>query len=108
MVMTMFCKPFLKATTHHFGHGPTAAARQWLAEPWYFMNELKPDHKSRGDPNGGPIHRGNSPFWRRDHRGWRLWFCVIVMLLAMIVYLMTGDVRWPFLDHPQAMVPIAG
>ena len=41
-------------------------------------------------------------------RDWRIWFCVIVMLVAMAVYLMTGDLRWPFHGHPQPMVPIAG
>jgi hypothetical protein len=30
------------------------------------------------------------------------------MLVAMVVYLMTGDLRWPFRGHPQPMVPIAG
>jgi hypothetical protein len=32
---------------------------------------------------------------------------VILMLAAMVVYLMTGDLRWPFHGHPQPMVPIA-
>ncbi|MFZ0826016.1 MAG: STAS/SEC14 domain-containing protein [Verrucomicrobiia bacterium] len=32
MAMTMFCKPFMKATIHYFDHGRAAAARQWLAE----------------------------------------------------------------------------
>jgi hypothetical protein len=65
------------------------------------MNELKHEQKSNGDPNGGPIHQGHPSYWRRAHRDWRLWFCVIV-------YLMTGDLRWPFHGHPQPMVPIAG
>jgi hypothetical protein len=30
------------------------------------------------------------------------------MLVAMVVYLMTGDLRWPLHGHPQPMVPIAG
>jgi hypothetical protein len=65
------------------------------------MNELPNDHKSHGDPNGGPIHHGQPPYWRRAHRDWRIWFCVIVMLAAMGVYLMTGDLRWPFHGHSQ-------
>jgi hypothetical protein len=52
-----------------------------------------------------PSHR---PYWRRAHRDWRIWFCVVLMLAAMVVYLMTGDLRWPFHGHPQPMVPIAG
>jgi len=31
-VMTMFCKPFMKATIHYFDHGHAAEARRWLAE----------------------------------------------------------------------------
>jgi hypothetical protein len=33
---------------------------------------------------------------------------VILMLAAMAVYLMTGDLRWPIHARPQPMVPIAG
>jgi hypothetical protein len=29
------------------------------------------------------------------------------MLFAMLVYLMTGDLRWPFRGHLRPMVPIA-
>jgi len=51
-----------------------------------------------------PNHR---PYWRRAHRDWRLWAIVILMLAAMVVYLMTGDLRWPIHAQPQPMVPIA-
>ena len=43
----------------------------------------------------------NPPYWRRAHRDWRIWFCVIVMLAAMAVYLMTGDLRWRIHGQPQ-------
>ena len=33
IVMTMFCKPFMKANIHYFDHTHAAAARQWLVEP---------------------------------------------------------------------------
>jgi hypothetical protein len=33
MVMTWFCKPFMKATIHYFDHSHAAEARRWLAEP---------------------------------------------------------------------------
>jgi hypothetical protein len=56
-------------------------------------------------PGGIPSHR---PYWRRAHRDWRLWAIVILMLAAMAVYLMTGDLRWPIHAQPQSMVPTAG
>jgi hypothetical protein len=65
-------------------------------------------HKSHGDPNGGPINHGHPPYWRRAHRDWRIWFCVIVMLAAMAVYLMTGDLRWRLNGQPrQSPQPIS-
>jgi hypothetical protein len=33
MVMTLFCKPFMKANIHCFDQGNAAVAQQWLAEP---------------------------------------------------------------------------
>jgi hypothetical protein len=32
MVMTWFCKPFMKATIHYFDDSHASAARQWLVE----------------------------------------------------------------------------
>jgi hypothetical protein len=71
------------------------------------MNEIKRDHKSHGDPNGGPIDHGHPPYWRRAHRDWRIWFGVILMLVAMAIYLMTGDLSRPFQGRQQPVVPIA-
>jgi hypothetical protein len=48
------------------------------------------------------IHR---PYWKRAHRDWRLWFGVILMLACMVIYLMTGDLRWPIHGPSQPMVP---
>ena len=33
MVMTWFCKPFMKATIHYLDHNHSDEARRWLAEP---------------------------------------------------------------------------
>jgi hypothetical protein len=71
------------------------------------MNELKHDHHRFENPNGEELHHGHSPYWKRAHRDWRIWFCVILMLAAMGVYLMTGDLRWPIYGHSQPMVPAA-
>jgi hypothetical protein len=70
-----------------------------------FMNQPHNDHKSHGDPNGGPIKQGQPPYWRRAHRDWRIWFAVIVMLVAMVIYLLTGDLSRPFQGQPQPTVP---
>ena len=70
-------------------------------------SKSKKQPEATGDPDfmNRDIHR---PYWKRAHRDWRIWFGMILMLIAMLVYLMTGDLRWPFHGHPQPMVPIAG
>jgi hypothetical protein len=41
-------------------------------------------------------HEGHShrPRWRRVHHSWIFWVAVFLMLLAMITYIMTGDLFW--------------
>jgi hypothetical protein len=66
------------------------------------MNDpIKKEHRRYENPNGEELHHGHPPYWRRAHRDWRIWFCVIVMLAAMAVYLMTGDLRWRIHGQPQ-------
>jgi hypothetical protein len=60
------------------------------------MNESKPDGHSPDN-----VHRSHRPYWKRAHRDWRIWFCVVLMLAAMLVYLATGDLRWPIQVQPQ-------
>jgi hypothetical protein len=33
---------------------------------------------------------------------------VVLMLAALAVYLLTGDLRWPFYGQPQPPVPMIG
>jgi hypothetical protein len=67
----------------------------------------KIEHPRFENPAGAELHPGRGPYWKRAHRDWRIWFCVILMLAAMAVYLMTGDLRWPLRGHPQPMMPVA-
>jgi len=62
---------------------------------------IKKEHRHYENPNGAELHHGHPPYWKRAHRDWRIWFCVIVMLVAMAAYLMTGDLRWRFNGQPQ-------
>ncbi|MGA2179445.1 MAG: hypothetical protein ABSH15_07685 [Verrucomicrobiota bacterium] len=50
--------------------------------------------------------QSHRPYWRRAHRDWRIWFCVILMLAAMLIYLMSGDLRWRI--HVQPQQPVSG
>ena len=53
------------------------------------MNEPKHDHEH---------HR---PRWKRVHHSWIFWVAVFLMLLAMITYVMTGDLSWGLRRQPK-------
>ena len=38
-----------------------------------------------------PRQHAHIPYWKRAHTDWRFWIGVMLMLVAMIVYVMTGD-----------------
>jgi hypothetical protein len=60
------------------------------------MNDSKQIPHPRGDPNNDDTGgHGRRPYWKRAHRDWRIWFCTIMMLAAMLAYVATGaaDVR---------------
>jgi len=44
-------------------------------------------------PNGESHHSHHSetPYWRRAHHDWRLWFGLIAILVAIAVYVGTND-----------------
>jgi hypothetical protein len=59
------------------------------------MNDKKHPHP-HGDPNGGSNHPDGRPYWKRAHRDWRVWIAAGCILVAMIIYIMTNDLRgWP-------------
>jgi hypothetical protein len=33
----------------------------------------------------------NLPYWKRAHHDWRFWIALSLMLIAMFVYIATGD-----------------
>ena len=36
----------------------------------------------------------HTPRWRRVHHSWIFWVAVFLMLLAIVTYVMTGDLFW--------------
>jgi hypothetical protein len=45
------------------------------------------------------------PYWHRAHRDWRFIAVVFLMLFAIAVYLLTGDLAWT--NHGHAMPLLA-
>jgi hypothetical protein len=39
--------------------------------------------------------------WKRVHHSWIFWVAVFLMLLAMITYVMTGDLFWGLRRSPK-------
>jgi hypothetical protein len=58
------------------------------------MNEAKHDHEYHGD-------HSRRPRWKRVHHSWIFWVAVFLMLLAMISYVITGDLFWGLPRQPK-------
>jgi len=58
------------------------------------MKARKRGHQLNGNTNSESVAHGHHPYWRRAHRDWRIWFGVVLMLVAMMIYLMTDDLAW--------------
>jgi hypothetical protein len=58
------------------------------------MNETKHDHEH----HEAHSHR---PRWKRVHHSWIFWVAVFLMLVAMITYVMTGDLFWGLRRQPN-------
>lgn len=63
--------------------------------------------RPQASPNASNRQHSHRPYWKRAHRDWRMWALVVLMIGCMGIYLMTGDLRWPFFGPRQPMVPIA-
>ena len=44
----------------------------------------------------------HSPRWKRVHHSPIFWVAVFLMLLAMVTYVMTGDLFWGLRGQPKA------
>jgi hypothetical protein len=34
------------------------------------------------------------PYWRRMHRDWRFWVGAVLMITAIVIYVLSGDLAW--------------
>jgi hypothetical protein len=41
------------------------------------------------------------PRWKRVHHSWIFWVAVFLMMLAIITYVMTGDLFWGLRRHSK-------
>jgi hypothetical protein len=59
------------------------------------MNNEEKDILRHDDANRQPLEPVRQPpYWTRAHRDWRIWFFVALMLTAMVIYVMTGDLSY--------------
>ncbi|HEY5220044.1 MAG TPA: hypothetical protein VIJ16_09550 [Gemmatimonadaceae bacterium] len=46
----------------------------------------------------GPEHRGlphdSDPYWKRAHRDWRFWVGVVLVVFAMTMFVVSGDLTF--------------
>jgi len=49
---------------------------------------------AEGEPDAGP-------YWRRMHQDWRFWVGAVLMMAAIAIYVMSGDLAWVPWNHPR-------
>ncbi len=57
------------------------------------MTKHHHEHKQMNSVEQGDA-AANVPYWRRAHRDWRFVAVVVLMLIAIVTYVLTGDLTW--------------
>jgi hypothetical protein len=66
------------------------------------MNKIKHSRHQRGSPDSDSAHHGfHRPYWKHAHHDWRLIVAVSLMLVALLIYVMSGDLVWRTSNQPQ-------
>ena len=74
-----------------------------LLESGKTMTKHKYEHQHPRIPDQ-QISDVRVPYWHRAHRDWRFLAVVFLMLLAISIYLMTGDLAWTRHGHAMPAV----
>jgi len=59
-------------------------------------------------PNDGAVHSAQAPYWTRAHRDWRVWVGAVLMVIALGVYVLSGDLGWLYRTPSQQSPPVGG
>jgi hypothetical protein len=59
----------------------------------------------RHRPDHSNVHHAHIPYWKRAHTDWRFWFGVMLMFVAMLVYVMSGDLALRPGTRPRQPLP---
>jgi hypothetical protein len=71
------------------------------------MSKIKHKRYQHGSPDSESVHHGfHRPYWKHAHHDWRLIVAVSLMLVAVFVYVMSGDLSWRSSSEPQ--LPLSG
>ncbi len=69
------------------------------------MTGSKHNHEGNSGDSGEP---GPGPYWKRMHRDWRFWIGAVLMIAAICIYVLSGDLAWVPWGHPQQAMPATG
>ena len=49
---------------------------------------------NEGQPERGPVHHDQRPYWKRAHHDWRFWVGLFFMLAAITIYVMSNNLSF--------------
>ena len=80
---------------------------RWSQKGRQLMSKTKHGHHEYEGPDSEGVNHGfHRPYWKHAHHDWRLWIAVSLMLVALLTYVMTGDLAW--WPRSQRLQPVAG
>ena len=66
-------------------------------------------HQHEHTPGHGGVDHARVPYWKRAHNDWRFWVGVLLMFVAMIIYVLSGNLaRVPRVRPQHPMSGAAG
>jgi hypothetical protein len=71
------------------------------------MNEINHNHHHHPEADSDNVQHDRRPYWKHVHHDWRFWVAVLLMLAAMVIYVMSDDLRWRPGRQPQQPMPAA-
>ena len=69
--------------------------------------ETAASHKQHAH-DGGSKHPAHGPYWRRAHKDWKVWVGAILMAIALMFFVLTGDLGGLYRAPQQQAPPASG
>ena len=65
------------------------------------MENFDQDHHLRGESKSDGAEHRQGPYWKYAHKDWRVWFGVVLVFAAIVIYVLSEDFGSLSRNRPQ-------